>query len=114
MKGTAFLFIIFASGLLVAGACMASNPDTAGTSFKTQSRQERLRPDSRLLIAERTDMEDRITYGTDPEMERAMAEQERHEKEKEEKAWQMLQNMNIYKSSKKSQGSNQTDKTPQQ
>ncbi len=46
--------------------------------------------------AERTETKDRIIYGTDPEMERAMDDQAREEKEKEAKAWNMLQNMGVY------------------
>ncbi len=77
--------------------CMASNSDTAATLPKSQVRQNRTGPPSRLLFAVRTDREDRVIYGTDPDMERAMEEQQKLEKEKEEKAWEMLQHMNIYK-----------------
>ena len=115
MKGTAFIFIILTSGLLIVGARadIASNSDTARTSFNTQSRQERIRPDSRVFIADRIETQDRIIYGTDPGMERAMTEQERFEKEKEDKSWDMLRNMNIYKGGKRPNGPNQPDKTPQ-
>jgi hypothetical protein len=115
MKGTAFLFVVLASSLLIVGPQMsiASNSDTAGILFKSPNRQNRLSTTSLLLIADRVDTQDRVIYTTDPEMERAMQEQERLEKEKEEKAWQMLQNMNIYTGGKKPRGSTQSDSTTQ-
>ena len=55
-----------------------------------------------LLFAERTETRDSIIYETDPEMERAMDEQAWIEKEKEQEAWKMLQQMNPYKNNSKS------------
>ena len=59
-----------------------------------------------------------IIYGTDPGMERAMEEQAREEKEKEDKAWKMLQHMNLYNDSGKNprstkQGSTQAGSSQQ-
>lgn len=51
---------------------------------------------SPLLLADLTDEKDRIVYGTDPEMDRAADEEAREEKEKQEKSWKMLQQMNLY------------------
>jgi hypothetical protein len=47
-------------------------------------------------------------------MERAMEEQARKERDKEEKAWKMLQNMNIYQNIGKNPHSTQPDKAPSQ
>ncbi len=97
MKGTAFVFIILVSALLLAGwlTPMASNSDESGTLLKTKSLQNRIGPSPGRLLADRTDTKDAIIYGTDPGMERAMEEQARKEQEKEEKAWIMLQHMNL-------------------
>lgn len=98
MKGAALLVFVLTACLLIVGqrTCKASDSDTAGTVLKTESSQNRPGPAPSLLLAVRTDTEDRIIYGTDPEMERAMDEQEKFEKEKENKAWEMLQHMNVY------------------
>ena len=68
----------------------------------------------RQLMADRTDTKDSIIYSTDPEMERAMEEQEREEKEKEEKSWKMLQHMHLYKDNGKRPHSAQPDNAPPQ
>jgi hypothetical protein len=116
MKKTIFLVIMLVPGLLVFAlwrANTAFSSDAAGSLSKTQILGNAMNP-PRQLMAERTDNKDSITYGTDPEMERAMAEQERHEKEKEENAWKMLQNMNIYQGGRKNPHPNQPDNTPSQ
>ncbi len=51
------------------------------------------------LLADRVEKEDRIIYGTDPEMEETFEEQRIEEKIKEERSWRMLENMNIYEKS---------------
>jgi hypothetical protein len=101
MKETTFLIVLLISGLVLAfgRAGTAFNLDAAGSS-KTQTMENRTSP-PRQLMADRTETKDRIIYGTDPEMERAMDQQIREEKEKEEKAWNMLQHMNIYQDSGK-------------
>ena len=71
-------------------------------------------PLSFQALADRTETKDSVNYGTDPEMGRAMDEQVREEKEKEEKAWKMLQNMNIYKDTHRRPPRTRTDSTPQQ
>jgi ADP-heptose:LPS heptosyltransferase len=118
MKGSAFVFIILVSALLLAGwpAPIAFNSDESGTLLKIKSLQNRIDPPPRQLLADRTDTKDEIIYGTDPEMERAMAKQAKEEKEKEEKAWIMLQNMNLRINSGKNprstqQGSSQPGST---
>ena len=69
----------------------------------------------RQSLADRTETKDSITYSTDPEMDRVMEERAREEKEKEAKAWQMLQNMNIYKDMQKRPPRRpQPDNTPSQ
>ena len=116
MKGTAFLIVLLISGLLVLALWRtgtAFNPDEAGSLSKTQTLENRVSP-PRQLMADRADTKDNIIYGTDPEMERAMEEQARKERDKEEKAWKMLQNMNIYQNIGKNPHSTQPDKAPSQ
>ena len=116
MKGTTFLIVLLISGLFVLAlwrAGTAFNSDEAGPLSKTQSLENRMSPDRQFLV-DRADTKDNIIYGTDPEMERAMEEQERHEKEKEEKAWKMLQNMNLYNGIGKSPHSTQPNNAPPQ
>jgi hypothetical protein len=115
MKGTTFLIVLLVSGLVLAfgRAATALDSDAAGSLSKTQTLENPASP-PRQLMAERTDTKDRIIYSTDPEMERAMVEQEREEKEKEEKSWQMLQHMNIYKDNGKRPHSAQPDNAPPQ
>jgi len=122
-RGTAFLFIVLVSGFLFGGwrVCAASGSDAPWTLFEIQSRLERIVPvqcpsekcgypvqscrsmpgQHGLLLSDRTETPDRVIYGTDPDMERAMDDQIREEKEKEDKAWKMLQNMNIYQGPRK-------------
>lgn len=115
MKGTAFLIVLLISGLVLAfgRAGTAFNPDAAGSLSRTQTLENRT-SQPRQLMADRTETKDRIIYGTDPEMERAMDEQQREEKEKEEKAWNMLQHMNIYKDNGKKTRPTQPGDTPPQ
>ncbi|MGA3113135.1 MAG: hypothetical protein ABSF90_01745 [Syntrophobacteraceae bacterium] len=82
--------------------------------MKIQSLQNRISPAHRLLLADRTDTKDSITYGTDPDMERAMEEQARAEKEKEDKAWNMLQHMQLYKDNGRPPRPAQPNNTPPQ
>ena len=95
MKGTAFVFIIPVLALLLVGwlAPIASSSKESATPSKTESLQNRISPPHQLLLADRIDTEDHISYGTDPGMERTMAERAREEKE--QKAWIMLQHMNL-------------------
>ena len=99
MKGTAFLYIIFISGLFLAGwgERIPSNPEASGTPLKIQTPENRTSPHPRLLLADRYNTQDRIIYSTDPDMERAMEEEAREQKEKEDKSWEMLQRMYLYK-----------------
>ncbi len=115
MKGTTFLIILLVSGLVLAfgRADTAFGSGAAGSSSKTQTLENRTSP-PRQLMADRTDTKDRIIYGTDPEMDRAMDEQQREEKEKEEKAWQMLQHMNIYQDNGRRPHSAKPDNTQPQ
>ncbi len=108
MKRTTFLVVLLISGLVLAfgWAGTAFNSDAAGSLPETQTMENRT-SQPRQLMADRTETKDRIIYGTDPEMERAMEQQEREEKEKEEKAWNMLQHMNIYQDSGKKSHSGQ-------
>jgi hypothetical protein len=115
MKGTTVLIVLLVSGLVLAfgRAGHAFNPDAAGSLSKTQTLESRASQHPQLM-ADRTETKDRIIYGTDPEMERAMEEQQREEKEKEEKAWNMLQHMNIYKDNEKKPRPAQPGNTPPQ
>jgi hypothetical protein len=115
MKGTAFLFIILISVLILAGwrAPIASSSDGSGTLLKIQSLENRISPPPRQLLADRTDTQDDIIYGTDPDMERAMEEQAKKEQEKEDKAWNMLQHMYLNKDNGKNPKSTQPDNAPQ-
>ena len=114
-KGALVVIFILASGLLIAGACagISSYSDAAGTPPGTQCRLDGTCPAVGLRIADRVETQDRVTYGTDPSAERSMEEQERLEKEREERSWQMLQNMNIYKGGKKSSDSTKSDSSTQ-
>jgi hypothetical protein len=114
MKGTAFLFVVIVSALLLAGwrAPIASGSKEPGTPLKIQGLQNRTGQPLRQLLADRTDTKDGISYSTDPEMERAMEQQAKEEKEKEEKSWKMLQHMYLYKDSGKSPRSTQPDNAP--
>jgi hypothetical protein len=116
MKGTPFLHIVLISGLLLAGwrVCMASNSDASGTLLKIQTHGNRIDRPTRLLLADRTDTKEDIIYSTDPDMERAMEEQARKEKEKEDKSWKMLQHMYLYKDVEKHPRPAQPDKIPPQ
>ena len=100
------------SGLVLAfgRAGTAFNPVAAGHYQELKPWNRTSQP--RLLLADRTETKDRIIYGTDPEMERATDEQQREEKEKEEKAWNMLQHMNIYKDNGKKTRPTQPGDTP--
>ncbi|MGA2936872.1 MAG: hypothetical protein ABSF52_07215 [Syntrophobacteraceae bacterium] len=115
MKGTAFLFIILISALLFAEwrAPIASSSEGSGTLLRIQSLENRIGPPPRQLLADRTDTQDDIIYSTDPRMDRAMEEQARKEQEKEDKAWNMLQNMYLNKDIRKSPKSTQPDNAPQ-
>ncbi len=116
MKKSAFVYIIIIPGLLLAGwrVCMASTSDASGTLLKSQTREDRVDPLSRRLLADRTDTRDSIIYGTDPEMERAMEEQVREEKKKEEKAWKMLEHMDIRLDTQKRPSQSQPNNTAPQ
>lgn len=112
MKKASILLLAASSGLLLvfAGSSMTvPNPEVKLEALSPH----RTASGSSLMLADRIDTQDGVLLTTDPEMDRAAREQELHEKEKEEKAWQMLQNMNIYKKSGKqsgkSQGSDQSD-----
>lgn len=97
MKGTAFLFIILISGLLLAGRGVnaVSGSGAPGTPIKIRTAENRIVQPP--LLANRIDTKDSVIYTTDPGMERAMREEKREEKDKEDKSWQMLQHMYIYK-----------------
>jgi len=115
MQRTTFLIVLLISGLVLAfgRAGTAFDSDAAGSLSKTQTLENRTSP-PRQLMADRTDTNDRIIYGTDPEMDRAMDEQQREEKEKEEKAWQMLQHMNLYNDNGRRPHSAHPDNAPPQ
>ena len=118
MRVTTFLIVLvlLVSGLLVLAvgrAGTAFNSDATGSSSKAQTLENRMSP-PRLLMADRVDTQDSVNYGTDPEMDRAMEEQARHEKEKEEKAWKMLQHMYLLNEIGKSPHSTQPDNAPPQ
>jgi hypothetical protein len=49
-----------------------------------------------LILADRSEKEDRVVYGTDSDPAYSQEEQEREEKEKEDRSWQMLERMNLY------------------
>ncbi len=116
MKRTASLFIILVSALLLAGwrAPIASNCDRCGTLWKIQGLQNRTCPPCRLHLVDRVDTQDSITYGTDPDAERAMQDQAREEKEKEDKAWMMLQHMYIDQNTGKRRQPAKQDNPPSQ
>ncbi len=115
MKGAAFLFTILISALLLAGwrTPIASSSEGAGTLLKIQNPGNRIGPPPRQFLADRTDTQDAIILGTDPEMDRAMEEQARKEQEKEDKAWNMLQHMYIDRDIGRRPKTTQPDNAPQ-
>jgi hypothetical protein len=56
---------------------------------------------SGLILADRAEKEDRVTYGTDPDPAFSQQEQEKEEQEKEDRAWRMLEHMNLYQANGK-------------
>ncbi len=91
-----FVRIILICCLLIGGWMVFISPGSGACGM-----ENRTGPLPGLLLADRSDAKDRITYSTDPEMDRATAEEEKEEKEKEDKSWMMLQHMNIYKGTQK-------------
>ncbi|MGC9195959.1 MAG: hypothetical protein ACP5IL_10960 [Syntrophobacteraceae bacterium] len=51
---------------------------------------------SGIVLADRVETNDSITYSTDPRMEEKMRRENEEEKEKEYNSWKMLQNMPFY------------------
>ena len=49
-----------------------------------------------LILADRAEKKDRVLYGTDSDPAYSQEEQQREEKEKEDRSWQMLERMNLY------------------
>ncbi len=99
MNKTALAFVIIPLGVVVLAGVFGginSNSDSSGAILEIQTCGNRCGIAPFLLLADRTDTKDRIIYGTDSDMERAMEDQEKMEREKEENAWRMLQNMNLY------------------
>ncbi len=109
MKGTAFVFIIIVLALLLSGwpAPIASSSEESATPSNSKSLQNLISPPSRILLADRTDTEDSISYGTDPRADRVAAERAREEKEKEQQAWIMLQHMYLNNDNGRNHKSNQ-------
>ncbi len=104
MEKTVFPFFIICLGLIILMGALRgidSASEETGTVDEVQTGRARICASQCQLLADRTETKDRIIYGTDHDMERAMEDQERIEKEKEENAWRMLQNMNIYKESRR-------------
>jgi hypothetical protein len=50
----------------------------------------------RVMLADRVETHDSITYSTDPRMEDKMRRESEQEKEKEYNSWKMLENMPLY------------------
>lgn len=50
----------------------------------------------RVLLADRIETKDSVTYTTDPGLDRAMQKEDEEEKQKEIESWKMLQNMRLY------------------
>jgi hypothetical protein len=112
MKRTAFLSPVLLGLLLGLGpGFVVCSPVCPGAPFEVPVPVDRTASAPRLLLSDRVETGERIIYGTDPEMERAMDEQIQEEKEKEEKAWKMLQQMNVSKEEKKRRRHDPPEKT---
>ncbi len=49
-----------------------------------------------VLLADRVETKDSITYSTDPRLDEKMRRENEEEKEKEYNSWKMLENMPLY------------------
>ena len=89
MKGSVFLPVVLLACLAVYGGrvCTVLRPGASLPSSTTESRG------AGILIADRIETGDSVTYTTDPKMERESRKEDREEKEKEKNSWKMLQNM---------------------
>ena len=90
--------IALSSMLISALIATGTVPDgliRSGTS-PSRSEQEHSGPGT-FLLAEIADTEEHIIYRTDPDLEREAEEQAQEEKNKEDKAWRMLDNTYIFK-----------------
>lgn len=89
MKGSAFLPVVLI-------ACLALYGGAAYTVLRPGASLPSLTAESRaagILLADRIETGDSVTYTTDPKMERESREEDREEKQKEKNSWKMLQNM---------------------
>ncbi|MEN6439358.1 MAG: hypothetical protein ABFD97_12350 [Syntrophobacter sp.] len=77
--------------ILIGSPVLSRSSDTAGIQMT-----EVQRPRCRLLLADKIETRDQIEYTTDPEATRAFEDARRHEMEKEDRAWKMLDDMQIY------------------
>ncbi len=112
MKGSAFLPVVLIACLALYGGrvCKALRPGAPLPSLTAKSRA------ARILLADRIETDDSVTYTTDPKMEKESREEEREEKEKEKNSWKMLQHMYLPapRAKQPSSSSGQSTTTPSQ
>lgn len=95
IKWSIFVLTVLLAGLAIdSRACAGSSPAARPAESKIQSTHNRKALPT--LLADRTETHDSVTYTTDPNLERAMKKEDREEQEKENKSWEMLQNMPYY------------------
>ncbi len=82
------------AGITGATGCEASN-QWGDLPTLTSSRSKAASAVPKQQFAERLDQKDRIIYQTDPELERESEDRKMEEKQKEERAWRMLENTYI-------------------
>lgn len=86
--------LVLLAGITGATGCEASN-QWGGLPRLTSSRSKAATAVPKQQFAERLDQKERIIYQTDPELERESEDRKLEEKQKEERAWRMLENTYI-------------------
>lgn len=95
MKKPAFASLLaLLVGIMGAAGCEASN-QRGGFPVLTSSGSKAASAVPKQQLAERRDQKERIIYQTDPESERETEDRKMEEKQKEERAWRMLENTYI-------------------
>ncbi|MGC8491693.1 MAG: hypothetical protein ACP5SH_08140 [Syntrophobacteraceae bacterium] len=80
--GVLLLTAVAIAGVTFAGVCTVLHTGSPKTE--------------RVLLADRIETKDSVTYTTDPGLDRAMQKEDEEEKQKEIESWKMLQNLHLY------------------
>jgi hypothetical protein len=113
IKWSIFVLTVLLAGLAIdSQACAGSSPAARPAESKIRSTHNRKAFPT--LLANRTETHDSVTYTTDPNLERAMKKEDREEQEKENKSWEMLQNIPYYAPGRKPRPPAQPHATPSQ